>query len=102
VPESVSEIKVELRRAVLSESYSEVQRLTMLFCEAVETHVRTLAPGDPSIPEIGAMVQETLQWASSMVRSGRETLALQLTLIPKVKPYLQIVSFPPATLQCDV
>ena len=102
MPESFSEIKVELRRAVLSESYSEVQRLTMLFCEAVETHVRTLAPGDPSIPEIGAMVQETLQWASSMVRSGRETLALQLTLIPKVKPYLQIVSFPPATLQCDV
>ena len=102
MPESLSEIKVELRHAVLSESYSEVQRLTVLFCEAVETYVRTLAPGDPSIPEIGAMVQETLQWASSMVRSGRETLALQLTLIPKVKPYLQIVSFPPATLQCDV
>jgi hypothetical protein len=102
VPESPSEIKVELRRAVLSESYSEVQRLTMLFCEAVETYVRTLAPGDPSIPEIGAMVQETLQWTSSMVQSGRETLALQLTLIPKVKPYLQVVNSLPATLQFDV
>jgi hypothetical protein len=102
VPESPSEINVELRRAVLSESYSEVQRLTLLFCEAVETHVRMLPPGDPSIPEIGAMVQETLQWTSAMVCSGRATLALQLTLIPKVKPYLQIVNFRPATLQCDV
>lgn len=102
MPASFSDIKVELRRAVLSESYSEVQRLTVLFCEAVEAHIRALAPGDPSIPEIGAMVQETLKWASSIVSSERDTLALQLKLIPKVKPYLQVVSFRPATLQCDV
>jgi hypothetical protein len=102
VPESFSKVKMELRNAVLSESYSEVQRLTVLFCEAVEAYVRALPPGDPGILEIGAMVEETLQWASSIVSSERDALALQLKLIPKVKPYLQVVSFRPATLQCDV
>ena len=99
---SLSEIEADLRRAVLSQSYSELQRLIMLFCEAVEAHVRALAPDDASIPEICSMVQETLQWTSSMVRLDRETLALQLKLIPRVKPYLQLVNSAPTMLRVDV
>ena len=99
---SLSEIEADLRRAVLSQSYSELQRLIMLFCEAVEAHVRALARDDASIPEICSMAQETLQWTSSMVRLDRETLALQLKLIPRVKPYLQLVNSAPTMLRVDV
>jgi hypothetical protein len=102
VRRSFSEIEVDLRRAVLNQSYSEVERLALLFCEAVEAHVRVLPPGDPSIPEIAAMVQEVLEWSNSMVRSDREILASQLKLIPKVKPYLPVAHGRTATLQLDV
>jgi len=102
VHRSFSEIELELRRAVLSQSYSEVQRLAISFCESVEAHVRALAPGDPSLPEIAAMVQEVLEWSSSMVRSDREIFAFQLNMIPKVKPYLPVGRLLAATVQFDV
>ncbi len=102
MPRTFSQIEVQLRRAVLAQSYAEVQRLVRLFCEAVEAHVRALAPGDPSIPQIAEMAQEVLAWCTSAVRADRDSLASQLKLIPKVKPYLVVASGSTSGLRFEV
>ena len=95
--EQLSTIERELRRAVESQRFAEVQRLVLSFCQAVEAYVRTLPPGDPRIQEIIGMTQEVLQWSRTMVQSARESLVLQLRQIPKVKQYLPTAVSMPAT-----
>jgi hypothetical protein len=100
--QSLSLIEKELRRAVETQQYAEVQRLVLAFCEAAETHARALPPGDARIGEIASLTQEVLQWTRTMVQAGRACLVLQLRQIPQVKRYIPIPAAPQATLRLDV
>ncbi len=98
---SLAGIESQLRRAAESRRYSEVQKLVLSFCAAVETHVRALPPGDPRIPEMAQMTAEVLEWTRVMVQTGRESLAAQLRQFPKVERYLRAVPRKVAVMQLD-
>lgn len=100
--EPLSRIEKELRRAVETQRYNEVQRLVLSFCEAAEAHARALPPGDPRIGEIAALTHEVLGWTRTMVRAGRASIVLQLRQIPNVKRYLGVPTAPPSSLHLDV
>lgn len=100
--QSLSQIQKELRAAVETQQYAEIQRLVLAFCEAAEAHARALPPGDPSIAEIAALTQEVLQWTRTMVQAGRACLVLQLRQIPKVRQYVPALATAPATVRLDV
>lgn len=83
-------IEKQLRRAVETQHYEEIQRLVLSFCEAAEASARALPAGDPRIGEIAAMTQKVLGWTRTMVQTSRESLVLQLRRLPKVKRYLGV------------
>jgi hypothetical protein len=99
--EKLTCIERELRRAVESQQYAEVQRLVLSFCELAEAHARTLPPGDPGLGEIAGMTQELLQWTRCMVKTSRESLSLQLRQIPRVKRYIPAPAAAPALMRVD-
>jgi len=82
-------IEAELRTAVESRQYPEVERLVVAYCEAACTYVRSLSPGGPEIREAQQAIQEVLEWTSRMLQAGRESIALELSRLPRVKRYLQ-------------
>ena len=100
--QKLSTIERELRNAVESQRFAEVQRLVLSFCAAAEVQIRALPPGDPRINEIGNMTLELLQWSRTMVQSARECLVLQLREIPKVRRYIPAPAAVPAGLHLDV
>ena len=100
--ERLSSIEQELRRAVESHRFTEIQRLVLSFCEAAETHIRTLPAGDPRIQEIGSMVLEVLHWCRTMVQSARECLVLQMREIRTVQRYIPAPAPMPAAMHLDV
>ena len=99
--ESLSRIEKDLRRAVETQQYAEVQRLVLAFCEAAENHARALPPGDARIGEIAALTLELLEWTRTMVQAGRACLVLQLREIPQVKSYLPAIAAPQAIMRLD-
>ena len=99
--ERLSGIEKQLRRAVETQRYEEIQRLVLEFCEAAEASARALPAGDPRIGEIAAMTQNVLNWTRTMVQTGRESLVLQLRQMPKVKRYLGAAGHQPAALQVE-
>ncbi|MBZ5575421.1 MAG: hypothetical protein LAP40_02545 [Acidobacteriia bacterium] len=102
MPEALSRIEKELRRAVENQRYAEVQRLVLSFCEAAEAHARALPPADLRIGEIAAMTQEVLLWTRTMVQSARESVVLQLRQIPRAQRYIPALTAIPANLRLDV
>ncbi|HLK49920.1 MAG TPA: hypothetical protein VKT49_17375 [Bryobacteraceae bacterium] len=100
--ESLSRIQKELRAAVETQRYEEIQRQVLAFCEAAEGHARALPPGDPRVGEIAALTQEVLEWTRTMVQAGRACLILQLRQIPKVKQYVPGPLPMPPTMRLDV
>jgi hypothetical protein len=89
----LEQIEMELRSAVESRRYREVERLVVAYCEAARTYVGSLAPGGPELPEAQKAVQEVLEWTSRMLLAGRASIALELNRLPRVQRYLQT---PPA------
>lgn len=98
----LSQIEKELRRAVETQQYVEVQRLVLSFCEAAEAHARALPPGDARIAEIASLTQEVLQWTRTMVQAGRACLVLQLRQIPRVQKYVPAVQAPQPNVNLNV
>ena len=86
--ERLSGIEKQLRCAVETQRYEEIQSLVLSFCEAAEASARSLPPWDPRIAEIAHMTQSVLKWTRTMVQARRESLILQLRQMPKVKRYL--------------
>jgi hypothetical protein len=86
---TLEKLEAELRGAVESRRYREVERLVVAYCEAVRMSIRSLAPGDPAVRETQKTVQEVLEWTSRMLQAGRESIALELNRLPRVKRYLQ-------------
>lgn len=99
--EKLSSIQRELRRAVEAQQFAEIQRLVLSFCQAAETQIRKLPPGDPRIQEIGTMSLELLQWCRTMVQAARGCLVLQLRELPKIKRYIPAQTAVPAALQVE-
>lgn len=99
--ESLSTIGKELRRAVETLQYAEVQRQVLAFCEAAEAHARALPPGDPRIGEIAAITQELLQWTRTMVQASRAVIVLQLRQLGQVKRYIPVPAAPEATMRLN-
>ena len=97
----LSAIEKQLRRAVETQRYEEIQRLVLEFCEAAEASARSLPAGDPRIGEIAAMTQNVLSWTRTMVQTGRESLVLQLRQMPKVKRYLGVSAHHPAVVHVE-
>jgi hypothetical protein len=85
----LEELEAELRSVVESRRYLEVERLVVAYCEAARSYVGTLAPGDLTIHETGRAIQGVLEWTSRMLQAGRESIALDLSRLPRVKRYLQ-------------
>jgi hypothetical protein len=84
----LEKIEAELRRAVESRQYREVERLVVAYCEAACAHVSSLQPG-PELQEGQKAVQAVLEWTGQMLKVGRESIALELNRLPRVKRYLQ-------------
>ncbi len=89
----LTNIQVQLRTAVESRQYLEVQRLVVAYCSEARNYTGTLAPGDPEVHETLKAVNEMLEWTRQMLQSGRESIALDLSRLPRVRRYLQT---PPA------
>jgi len=101
VKERLSVIEKQLRRAVETQRYEEIQRLVLEFCEAAEASARALPAGDPRIGEVAEMTQKVLSWTRTMVQTGRESLVLQLRQMPKVKRYLGGTTHQPAAVHVE-
>ena len=86
--------EAELRNAVATRLYGEVQRLLVSYCTAARAQIRCLPPGSQERLEAQKAVQEVLNWTNRMLRAGRESIALELRRLPRVQRYLQA---PPAT-----
>ena len=89
----LKKIEVQLRTAVESKQYLEVQRLVVAYCAEARNYAIARTPGDPEVQETLKAVHETLEWTRRMLQSGRESIALDLSRLPRVKRYLQT---PPA------
>ena len=98
----LTSLERELRRAVETQQYADVQRLVLSFCQAAETYARALPPADPRIQQIADLTFELLQWCRTMVKSARECVVLQLREIPKVKRYIPPPTAMPAAMHLDV
>lgn len=99
--EPLSRIAKELRRAVETLQYEEVQRRVLAFCEAAEAQARALPPGDSRIGEIATMTQELLQWTHTMVQASRAVIVLQLRQLGQVKRYIPVPTTPEATMRLN-
>jgi hypothetical protein len=86
---SLEKLEGELRTAVESRRYREVERLVVEYCDAARAYLRSLAPGDPVVLETQKSVANMLEWTSRMLQAGRESIALELSRLPRVKRYLQ-------------
>jgi len=90
-------IEEELRKAVQSRRYREVERLLVVYCDAARARFQSLAPSDPGAREIQRAVEQLLEWTGRMLRAGRESIALELNRLPRVKHYLQTPPVPVST-----
>ena len=66
-----------------------MERLLVVYCEAARARFQSLAPSDPEAREIQKAVEQLLEWTGRMLRAGRESIALELSRLPRVKHYLQ-------------
>jgi hypothetical protein len=85
----LSTIGNDLRRAAGSNDYPSVERLVVVLCSTALEQAASLPPGDPQIQEIGAWVNELLDWTGIMLRSSRAAQADDLRSIPFVQSYLR-------------
>jgi len=85
----LKKMEAELRAAVESRRYREVERLLVAYCESARTYVLSLAPGNAEVREAEKSIQSVLAWTGRMLQAGRESIALELSRLPRVKRYLQ-------------
>jgi hypothetical protein len=85
----LDKIEAELRSAVESRRYREVERLVVEYCGEARGYFRSLAPGDLEAPKTQRAIQELLEWTKRMLQAGRESIVLELSRLPRVKRYLQ-------------
>ena len=93
-------VEAELRCAVESRQYLEVERLVVTYCEAARAHITSLAPGSAEAREAQKAIRQALEWTTRMLQAGRESIALDLSRLPRVKRYLQTA--PPRGSSCQV
>jgi hypothetical protein len=74
----------------------------LAFCDAAETHARSLPPTDPRIREIADLTMEVLRWTRTMMQTARESLASQLRQIPGAKRYVPALIAMPASMNLEV
>jgi len=102
IPESLARIEEDLRIAVESQRYEDVQRLAVLFCQSATGHVRELPPRGPEVKVIADRVQEVLHWTILMARTARASYAAELRRVVMLNKYLHHVGATPANMQVDV
>ena len=85
----MEKLEAQLRSAVESRRYREVEQLIVAYCEAARTYVRSLLPEDPKFRETQTAIQQVLEWTSQMLLAGRASIALELNRLPRVSRYLQ-------------
>ena len=86
---SLAKTEWELRRAVESKRYGDVERLAVDYGNLARATLSALPPGSPEMQETQIAVQQMLAWANWMLQAGRESIALELNRLPRVKRYLQ-------------
>jgi hypothetical protein len=89
----LEKLEAQLRTAVESRQYHDVERFLVEYCESARAHVRSLAPSDPALREAEKTIYQLLQWTARMLQAGRESIALELNRLPRLQRYLQT---PPA------
>ena len=86
---TLDQIEAELRIAVESRQYRQVDRLVVAYCEAARTYVNSLTAGCAEVLEAQKAVQAVLEWTIRMLQASRESIVLDLGRLPRVKRYLQ-------------
>jgi hypothetical protein len=89
IPPPLADIGDRLRRAAGSNDYPAVEGLVTSLCSTALEQAAALPPADPQIREIGAWVDELLDWTGIMLRSSRAAQADELRRIPFVQSYLR-------------
>ncbi len=84
----LAEIEHELRRAVASLAYADVERLIKEFCGAAAAQAAALPQGDPEIGRLVRHVDEVLDWAHLMLSTARAACVAELTRISILHRYL--------------
>jgi len=93
--------EAELRSAVASRLYGDVQRLLVLYGSETRAHIRSLPAGSQELLDAQRRVQEMLDWTNRMIRAGRESIALELRRLPRVQRYLQAPPAPASNWQVE-
>jgi hypothetical protein len=68
----------DLREAVASERYDEVEACVEAFCKAALVCMESLPPGHPEWAMLASRAAERLQWALTMLRIARSTCLEEL------------------------
>ena len=89
IPEQLSSIGNNLRRAAGQHAYAETEVLVVTLCSTAAATARALPEGDPQIAEIVAWVGELLEWTGIMLRTSRAAQADELRRVPFLQGYLR-------------
>lgn len=97
-------IEQDLRRAAGLQRHEDVARLTVTYCQAAESLVKSFSEGDPRIAGIAGRVQLTLQWALLMTHTARAACAVEIQRLATLNQYVHRLGMPaaPATMRLDV
>jgi hypothetical protein len=89
ISESLQKIEAELRRDAACHRYPEVQRLVVSLCQAAAEQTKVLPAGDSRILEIGAWVDDLLEWTRVMLVTARASQAAELRQAYFLRGYLR-------------
>ena len=86
--ERLAQFENDLRSAVKHRRFAEIGRLAELFCAAAETRARSLPAGDPAREQLARHVEETLDWARTMLCVARAATTEEMRKLPFLTRYV--------------
>jgi hypothetical protein len=101
MPEQLSRIETELKRAVEGQCYETLPLLVGQYCNAAESRARALANDDRELRKLSTRVFEVLRWANLMVVTTRASWADELSRFPVLRRYLAVPEDSRTALQVD-
>jgi hypothetical protein len=88
IPEALTKLERELRRAAASHDYVSIERLAVAFGDAARLEIGKVPPGDPAVAEIARHVLNVLECSRILTLIGRARTAGELRSLSCLRRYI--------------